>query len=97
MRYRGFGRPLDVWFDNLTAIMECKMDAQGRWMEDIQERMYPPDSRWFCSHTQQSYMALCTPSDAQAEFLLTENSYNVYEGINPFGINHTTGEQTQGP
>lgn len=97
MLERGFDRPVDVWFDNLKAIDECNMDADGRWMGDIQERMYPTDARWFCHHMQQSYMAFCSPSAADAEFILAENSYSVYEGIDSFLVNPTTGAQTGGP
>lgn len=94
---RGFDRPVDVWFGNIKAIAECKMDAAGQWMEEIQQRMYPPDARWFCHHTQQSYMAVCCPEDEEAEFLLAENSYSVYEGIDSFLVSPMTGEQTSGP
>ncbi|KAG6365888.1 hypothetical protein INS49_000064 [Diaporthe citri] len=94
---RGFDGPMDVWFDNLKAIAECNMDSDGQWMEDIQARMYPPDARWFCHHTQQSYMAFCSPSDADAEFILAENSYSVYERIDSFLVDPTTGAQTGGP
>lgn len=94
---RGFDRPVGVWFDNLKAIAECKMDAEGQWMQEIQERMYPPDARWFCHHTQQSYMAICCPEDTEAEFLLAENSYSVYDGIDSFLVSPMTGEQTGGP
>lgn len=94
---RGFDRPVDVWFDNLKAIAECEMDAEGQWMEDIQKRMYAPDARWFCHHTQQSYLAFCSPSSVDAEFLLAENSYSVYEGIHSFLLNPKTGQQTNGP
>lgn len=93
MRDRGFQRPIDVWFDNLKAIAECKMDVEGKWMTDILERMYPEDAMWFRHHTQQSYMALCCPSEADAEFLLGENSYTVWEGISSFRVDMKAGEE----
>lgn len=82
MRKKGIQRPVDVWFQGIEAIAECDMDSDAEWLGKIQELMYPEDARWFINHTQSSCMAFCTPSNVDEEFLLTENSYNVYEGIN---------------
>lgn len=84
MRKKGIQRPVDVWFQGIEAISECDMDAEGQWMAKIQDSMYPPDARWFINHTQQSYMAFCTPSADDEEFVLTDNSYNIFEGVNSF-------------
>lgn len=97
MRDRGFQRPIDVWFDNIKAIAECTMDVEGNWMKDIVKRMYPPDAMLLCLHTQNSYMALCSPSVTHAEFVLVANNYSIYEGINNSYVNMTTGERTSGP
>lgn len=96
-RDRGFQRPIDVWFDNIKAIAECKMDVEGNWMKDILKRMYPPDAMLLCLHTQHSYMALCSPSVTDAEFVLVANSYSIYEGINNSYVNTMRGERTSGP
>lgn len=82
MRENNLRRPVDVWFQGIEAIAQCQMDAAGDWMSTMPTVMYPPDARWFISHTQQSYMAFCFPSAADTEFILTDNSYNIYEGIN---------------
>lgn len=82
MRENNLRRPVDVWFQGIEAIAQCQMDAAGDWMSTMPTVMYPPDASWFISHTQQSYMAFCVPSEAGTEFILTDNSYNIYEGIN---------------
>jgi hypothetical protein len=38
------------------------------------------------------YMAVCTPSDPSDEFILTDNSYNVFEGPNCFAADEGTGK-----
>jgi Protein of unknown function (DUF4238) len=91
MREKGFKRPIDVWFDNIKAILELKMDIKREWMEVIKKRAYPGDAMMFISNTQMMYLALCTPS-GQGEFLLTENAYSIHEGPVSFSISPHTGE-----
>lgn len=79
MREKGFERPVDVWFDNIKAILELKMDPNREWMGKLMNWIYPDDAKWFMAHTQMMYLALCTPSGKE-EFLLTENSYGIHEG-----------------
>lgn len=80
MKEKGFARPVDVWFANLKAILELQMDAQEAWLADLPTMMYPPDARWCIMHVQMNYMAICTPANPQDEYILTDNSYNIYEG-----------------
>ena len=80
MYEKGINKPIDVWFDNIKGILELKMDYGMEWMDKLQKRIYPDDAKWFINHTQQFYLALCTPSAADGEFLLTQNAYGVYEG-----------------
>lgn len=93
MREKGFKRPVDVWFDNIKAMLELKMDPELEWMEKLMDRIYPDDAKWYIAHTQMMYLALCTPS-GQDEFLLTENAYSIHEGPASFLINRDTGETT---
>ena len=72
MRKKGFKKPLDVWFDNINAMLEVKMDPQMKWMEWLREHAYPDDAMWFIAHCQMMYLALCTPSNPNDEFLLTQ-------------------------
>ena len=89
---RGFARPIDVWFDNLTAIMELDMDAAEKWIDKIRKRIYRLDAEMFIQHTQGSYMAICTPENPSDEFIVTDNCYNVFEGRSSFAADATTGE-----
>lgn len=80
MDEKGFKTPSDVWFDNIKGMLELKMDVKGDWMKELPARIYPDDANWFIMHTQMMYLALCTPTNKDQEFLLTENAYGVYEG-----------------
>ncbi|KAK4238550.1 hypothetical protein C8A03DRAFT_14987 [Achaetomium macrosporum] len=92
MAKHGFKRPVDVWFHNIKAIIELDMDPGRSWQLDLPKRMYPDDAMWFVSHEGFYYMAICTPSDAKDEFILTDNSYNIFEGPNHFVKDANSGE-----
>ncbi len=44
MQEKGFKKPVDVWFDNIKGMLELKMDLNGRWTRELQERIYPDDA-----------------------------------------------------
>jgi hypothetical protein len=92
MAEKGYERPVDVWFNNLKTIMELGMDPEGNWMQDLPKCIFLPDALWFISHVQSMYMAICTPSDPSDEFILTDNSYNIFEGPNDFATDEGTGK-----
>ncbi|KAK4066127.1 uncharacterized protein Triagg1_8195 [Trichoderma aggressivum f. europaeum] len=96
MRKKGFERPIDVWFDNIKTIIELDMDDELDWISELPERMYPDDARWAISHCESMFMAICTPSKAQDEFILTDNCYHVFEGPNQCMVNPETGELQDG-
>lgn len=80
MAEKGFKNPRDVWLHNLRAILDLDMDAEGRWIKQLPKVMFPPDATMFIYHVQSSYTAFCTPSEAEDEFILTDQCYNVFEG-----------------
>lgn len=92
MREKGFKRPVDVWYSNIKAMLELKMDPERKWMKKLQETVFPYDAQWFIAHTQMMYLALCTPSGQDDEFLLTDNAYSIHEGPNSFLIDPDTAE-----
>jgi len=94
MREKGYQKPIDVWFDNIKAMLELKMDPEGKWMEELRKQVYPDDAEMYIAHTQMMYLALCTPSAKDNEFLLTGNAYNIHEGPNSVLIHPDTGEST---
>ena len=87
-----FATPLDVWFHNLETIINLEMDPNRDWREKLRTKMFPDDALWFIIHVDECYMAICTPSDRTAEFLLTENTYNIFEGPNNFVKDSATGQ-----
>ena len=95
MRKKGFERPVDVWFDNITAMLELKMDLNLDWIKKLEDRIYPDDAKWFSAHTQMMYLALCTPS-GQEEFLLTENAYSIHEGPCSFTMSSDSSKKIPG-
>ena len=92
MTEKGYTRPVDVWFDNLKTIMELDMDPEDKWMQDLPKHMFYCDAMWFITHAQWMFMAICTPSDPTDDFILTDNSYNVFEGPNCFAADEGTGK-----
>lgn len=81
---------MDVWLDNIKAIIELDMDLKSEWPKRLAKRTYLPDALWFFTHVEASYMAICTPSKKKDELLLTDNSYSVFEGPNTF-VRHPDG------
>ncbi|KAK5632082.1 hypothetical protein RRF57_007796 [Xylaria bambusicola] len=94
MNEKNIKRPIDVWFQGLKTIMNLKMDADG-WEKELTDNMYLEDAKWFLMHTQMMYMAILAAKDLGAEFILTDNSYNIYEGPSIVEMNPLTGVATE--
>ncbi|KAK7428598.1 hypothetical protein QQZ08_004859 [Neonectria magnoliae] len=92
MQEKGHSRPVDVWFDNLKTIMNLDMDPENKWIDELPKKMFYLDAKWLIAHVQMSYMAICTPSEAKDEFVLTDNSYNIFEGPNTLVTDEATGK-----
>lgn len=58
--------------------------------------MFPDDALWFIGHVQESYVAVCTPSQARDEFIITDNCYNTYNGANSAVRDSATGRVSVG-
>lgn len=94
MQEKGFKKPIDVWFNNIKGMLELEMDLKDKWIRELRDRIYPDDAMWFIANTQMRYLAFCTASNKDDEFLLTENLYNIYEGPSSYATNPETGENT---
>lgn len=94
MREKGYQKPIDIWFDNINAMLDMKMDLEDNWMDELMKRMYPDDAQWLIAHIKLMYLAFCTPSGQDDEFLLTENAYSIFEGPNSYLTNPDIGEST---
>ncbi|KAK3364707.1 hypothetical protein B0T25DRAFT_620570 [Lasiosphaeria hispida] len=91
MAEKGYQRPMDVWYDNIKAIIDLEMDPGCEWIRELPKRMYPDDAMWFYTHTELYYMAICTPAEPDGEFVLTDASYGVFEGPSTFARDIRTG------
>ncbi|KAJ4011035.1 hypothetical protein NW766_007667 [Fusarium irregulare] len=80
MKSHGIERPIDVWLHGLSAIIDLDMDVGGQWQETISSAVYFAIAERFVEHATGYWMAICTPANAEEEFVLTENGYNVHEG-----------------
>lgn len=96
MKNKKFSRPRDVWFSNLRGLLELDMDAGGQWRRTISNHVYPDDAMMFVAHVQSFFLTFCEPESPQLEFLLTENSYGVYEGPSDCGFDARTGKIVPG-
>ncbi|KAG8526347.1 uncharacterized protein KY384_000340 [Bacidia gigantensis] len=96
MRSKGFKKPIDVWFDNINAMLDLDMDPEQGWMTRLLEQVYPDDAMWFIAHVQMMYLAFCTPSDPKGEFLLSEFAYSIHEGPVHFDYDIGTNKTSEG-
>jgi hypothetical protein len=92
MKEKGIEKPIDVWFDNIKAIIDLKMDYQMDWMDQLRKRIYPDDAAWCINNIQGFYMAFVTPNNKEEEFLLTQNAYSIYEGATTLNLGPVTGK-----
>ncbi len=92
MRKRGFRKPIEVWLDNIKAILEVRMSIDTQWEEELNERLYKRHAFDFITHTKAFYLSFCTPSNAEDEFVMTENGYGIHEGPVNIFTNPTTGD-----
>ena len=88
MKEKGFSKPLDVWFNNIKALLELKMDPEKKWITELPKNMYDRDAFWAIQHMQTNYLSFCVPSNIEDEFLLTENAHSIHEGPS-LGIQYT--------
>ncbi|OJD33868.1 uncharacterized protein BKCO1_2700091 [Diplodia corticola] len=93
MRERGFEKPIEVWLDNIKTMAEVKIDKEGTWFAEILQRIYHRDADWAFVNMQAMYLAFCTPSNPDDEFLLTENAHDIFEGPVSFTLDPLTGEK----
>lgn len=96
MRARGFQRPLDVWLDNISAMLDVKMTVDPSWQDELQWRAFPPDATQFILNAKFFYLSFCMPSEPSDEYLMTENGYGIYEGPHSTTTDLLTGNIVRG-
>ncbi|KAG6015479.1 hypothetical protein E4U43_005246 [Claviceps pusilla] len=94
MKQKGFSRPSDVWLDNLEKFIDVQMDVGMNWGQQLLERTYAIDANWAFMDCQASYMAICTPSASDAEFFISGNCYEIFEGAQQFHVDSESGKST---
>ena len=81
MHSRGLATPKDVWLSNIRAFLEVNLALDDKmWSAWLMSHAYPGDARWFIKNLTTSYLCFCTASEADDEFILTQNAYGVFEG-----------------
>ena len=81
MDEKGFKHPRHVWFANIRAFLDVELKED--WIvatEELSQRAYPMDAKWFFTHVNMFFIAFCTPKEVEDEFLLTQNVYGIHEG-----------------
>lgn len=96
MKERGFATPRSVWLHNLQTILDLDMDPKSTWQETLPRKMFPEDASMFTEHVSHYYMAFCISNEEDAEFILTETCYNVFEGPHQVVVNVQTGGNSAG-
>ncbi|PKS09223.1 hypothetical protein jhhlp_003837 [Lomentospora prolificans] len=93
MKKKGFDRPLDVWFEGLEAIIQLDMNKPScEWREALVSAMFMQDAMWFWMSIEMFFMALCTVANNGDEYILVDNSYNIFEGPSDFVTDPKTGK-----
>ncbi|PUU82245.1 hypothetical protein B9Z19DRAFT_1099249 [Tuber borchii] len=69
-----------VWLQNLEVIIRTEIDADGEWLQTIGREMFGGDANMYVFHMSESYMAFCEPQSSEDEFILTDNSFGIFEG-----------------
>ena len=55
----------------------------------MKEQMFPADAVWLINNMDAFYLALCTPSNKEDEFVLTQNARSMHKGPNSQTIDPT--------
>ena len=85
MRNSNFATPKAVWLASISAFLDISLGFDSnRWEEELKKQAYPGDAEWMIHQLNNFYLSFCVPTDPEDEFILTENSYGVYEGPNSF-------------
>jgi hypothetical protein len=92
MPENGYDKAVDVWYKSIKTILDLKMDLEGRWKERLLSDIYQDDAMWFIIHMEMYYLAFCAPDDANDEFILIKNYYNVHEGPNNIAFSPDTSD-----
>ncbi|KAF5610696.1 uncharacterized protein FSUBG_2957 [Fusarium subglutinans] len=98
MDRNGIQRPLDVWLQGLSSIIDLDMGLAANWQQTLKSTVYYGLFCHFREHITEFWMSFCTPSSEDQEFILSDTGSHVYEGPTIDFQDKTTGEfLRQGP
>ncbi|KAF5620808.1 hypothetical protein F52700_11134 [Fusarium sp. NRRL 52700] len=88
----GIQRPLDVWLQGLTSIIDLDMRVTADWQQTLKSTVYYGLFCHFVEHITEFWMCFCTPSSEDQEFILSDTGSHIYEGPTVDFQDRTTGE-----
>lgn len=80
MQKKKHTRPIDVWLETIVEILGIEFDEKDEWALKLQDRIYGPHAIWAQMVMRLMYPVVCTPSEADEEFVLSEHAYSLHEG-----------------
>ncbi|EWY81049.1 hypothetical protein FOYG_15336 [Fusarium oxysporum NRRL 32931] len=92
MDRNGIKRPLDVWLQGLSSIIDLDMRVTANWQETLKSTVYYGLFRHFQEHITEFWMSFCTPLSEDEEFIHPDTGSHVYEGPTVDFQDKTTGE-----
>jgi hypothetical protein len=92
MDRHGIQRPLDVWLQALSSIIDLDMRVTANWQQTLKTTVYYGLFCHFVEHITGFWMSFCTPSSEDQEFILSDTGSHVYEGPTVDFQDKTTGE-----
>ncbi|KAJ4031098.1 hypothetical protein NW761_013166 [Fusarium oxysporum] len=92
MDRNGIERPLDVWLQGMSSIIDLDMRVTANWQETLKSSVYYGLFCHFQEHITEFWMSFCTPLSEDEEFILPDTGSHVYEGPTVDFQDKTTGE-----
>ncbi|KAF5594738.1 hypothetical protein FPCIR_4752 [Fusarium pseudocircinatum] len=92
MDQHGIQRPLDVWLQALSSIIDLDMRVTANWQQTLKSTVYYGLFCHFVEHVTESWMSFCNPSSEDQEFILSDTGSHVYEGPTVDFQDKTTGD-----
>ncbi|KAI5796703.1 hypothetical protein FPQ18DRAFT_386277 [Pyronema domesticum] len=86
----------EVWLRTMQVILDTEIDPEGSWQRTLMRDAFVLDAVAYIYHMTQFYLTLCEPSNADDEFVITDNGFGIHEGPTFITRNIQTGEEEAG-
>ncbi|KAF5550371.1 hypothetical protein FPHYL_9391 [Fusarium phyllophilum] len=77
MDRNGIQRPLDVWLQALSSIIDLDMRVTANWQQTLKSTVYYGLFCHFVEHITEFWMSFCTPSSEDQEFILSDTGSHI--------------------